>query len=84
MPDGAARDHRQPDGRRPDRGRLRLGDPDEPPNPTTSNLNFPLGDTRANGITVPLAGGSDAWIVYKASTSGKRTHLILDVSGYFE
>ena len=54
------------------------------PNPTTSNLNFPLGDTRANGITVPLAGGSDAWIVYKASTSGKRTHLILDVSGYFE
>jgi hypothetical protein len=54
------------------------------PNPTTSNLNFPLGDTRANGITVPLASGSDAWLVYKASTSGKRTHLILDVSGYFE
>jgi hypothetical protein len=51
-------------------------------NPATSNLNFPLGDTRANGITVPLSASHDAWIVYKAST-GKKTHLILDVSGYF-
>src|SRR6185436_19392258 len=24
------------------------------PNPTTSILNFPLGDVRANGVTVPL------------------------------
>jgi hypothetical protein len=53
------------------------------PNPTTSNLNFPLGDTRANGITVPLSG-TDVWLVYKTTTTGKRTHLILDVSGYFD
>ena len=27
--------------------------PDPDPNPTTSMLNFPLGDTRANGVSVP-------------------------------
>jgi hypothetical protein len=54
------------------------------PNPTTSNLNFPLGDTRANGITVPLSATKDVWIVYKTTQTGKRTHLILDVSGYFD
>jgi hypothetical protein len=51
------------------------------PNPTTSTLNFPLSDTRANGVTVPLNGSGDVWIVYKAS--GGSTHVILDVTGYF-
>jgi hypothetical protein len=51
-------------------------------NPTTSTLNFPLGDTRANGVTVPLNGGNMS-LVYKAG-SGKKTHLILDVTGYFD
>ena len=51
------------------------------PNPTTSNLNFPLGDTRANGISVPLNAGGGLWIVYKAS--GGSTHVILDVTGYY-
>ena len=43
--------------------------------PLTSTINFPLGDTRGNGITVPLGTGSDAgklWFVYQlapASTS---------------
>jgi hypothetical protein len=54
------------------------------PSPTTSNLNFPFGDARANGITVPVSGTSDIWIVYKTTLAGKRTHLILDVSGYFD
>ena len=50
-------------------------------NPTTSTLNFPLGDIRANGVTVPLNGSGDLSIVYKAS--GGTTHVILDVTGYF-
>jgi hypothetical protein len=50
-------------------------------NPTTSTLNFPLGDIRANGVTVPLDSNSLA-LVYKATT-GKTTHLLLDVTGYF-
>jgi hypothetical protein len=52
-------------------------------NPTTSVLNFPLGDTRANGVTLPLNAGGRSWFVYKAPT-GKLTHLILDLSGYFD
>ena len=51
-------------------------------NPTTSVLNFPLGDIRANGVTLPLNTSGRSWFVYKAP-SGKTTHLILDVSGYF-
>ena len=50
-------------------------------NPSTSTLNFPLGDTRANGISVPLNGAGGLWIVYKAS--GGSTHVILDVTGYY-
>jgi hypothetical protein len=51
-------------------------------NPTTSTLNFPLGDVRANGVTGPLSGAGNVGLVYKA-TSGKATHLILDITGYF-
>ncbi|HSL34496.1 MAG TPA: hypothetical protein VK871_12645 [Candidatus Limnocylindrales bacterium] len=52
-------------------------------NPTTSVLNFPLGDTRANGVTLPLNGQGREWFVYKAP-GGKSAHLILDLSGYFD
>ena len=51
--------------------------------PATSTLNMPSGDVRANGITVRVAGGDDIALVYKAS-SGARTHLLLDISGYFD
>jgi hypothetical protein len=51
--------------------------------PTTSSINFPLGDTRANGVTVPLHTDGNQYLVYK-SGSGKKTHLILDVTGYFK
>ena len=54
-----------------------------PPVPATSTLNFPLGDTRANGLVTPLNGSGDTYLVY-AAASGKTTHLILDLSGYFE
>ena len=50
--------------------------------PTTSVINFPLGDTRANGVTLPLNAGGRSWFVYKAP-SGRTTHMILDVTGYF-
>ena len=51
-------------------------------NPTTSTINFPLGDTRANGATVPLNASGQLSIVYKAAT-GRKTNVILDVTGYF-
>jgi hypothetical protein len=54
--------------------------------PTTSTINFPLGDTRGNGITVPLGTGADAgklWFVYQLA-AGKHVQLILDITGYFE
>jgi hypothetical protein len=51
-------------------------------NPAVSTLNFPLGDVRANGATVPLNAANDLALVYKA-TSGAKTHLILDLTGYF-
>ena len=35
-------------------------------NPTTSTVNFPLGDTRANGITVRLAGDGSLSAIYVA------------------
>ena len=50
-------------------------------NPSTSTLNFPLGDTRANGVTVRLNGSGFTSLVYKASSAA--TYLILDVTGYF-
>ena len=58
-----------------------------PPVPATSTLNFPVGDNRANGLVTPLGDtGGDvgkSWLVFIGAT-GKTTHLILDLSGYFE
>ena len=34
--------------------------------PTTSTINFPVGDDRANGVTVPLNGDGDLWATYVA------------------
>ena len=50
--------------------------------PTTSTLNFPKGDTRANGVTGPLSGSGTVGLVERAGT-GASTHLILDITGYF-
>jgi hypothetical protein len=51
-------------------------------NPGTSTMNFPKGDTMANGIVAPLNGSGNSSLVYKAS-AGHSTYLILDLSGYF-
>jgi hypothetical protein len=54
--------------------------PDPVASPTSSTLNFPLGDTRANGVTVALSltGTLSATFEYSGQTD-----LIFDVTGYF-
>ena len=58
--------------------------PAEKANPTSSTLNFPLGDDRANAVTVALnaVDGSLA-VTYAASTLGPTADVIFDVTGYF-
>jgi hypothetical protein len=54
--------------------------------PTSSTINFPVGDTRANGVTVPLGGSGTLSATYGTNVSsitGATTDLILDVTGYF-
>ena len=64
-------------------GRIALTDVSDAA-PMTSTINFPLGDSRANGVTVPLGSGTGLlWFVYQGST-GKGTQLILDITGYFQ
>ena len=52
-------------------------------NPTSSTLNFPVGDDRANGVTVALNGNGTLSITYVAPTPGPTAHVIFDVTGYF-
>jgi hypothetical protein len=51
-------------------------------NPTSSTLNFPMGDDRANAVTVALGGGSLS-VTFAAGTLGPTAHVIFDVTGYF-
>ena len=51
-------------------------------NPPSSTLNFPVGDNRANNVTIALGPGGTLSVVYKAA-AGKHTHVLLDVTGYF-
>ena len=50
--------------------------------PPSSTINIPLNDNRANNLTVPLSSTGTLSATYVAST-GKKTHLIFDVTGYF-
>jgi hypothetical protein len=52
-------------------------------NPTSSTLNFPLKDTRANGVTVALGAGGTLSVTYVGSGAGATTPVVFDVSGYF-
>jgi len=63
-------------------GYVALSSTPPPAVPATSNLNFPLGDTRANGVTIKLSTSGGIWAVYKAA-NGNTAHLIFDVSGYY-
>ena len=51
--------------------------------PSSSNLNFPAGEDRANAVTAALAGDGTLSITYVAPTPGSTAHVVLDISGYF-
>jgi hypothetical protein len=51
--------------------------------PPTSTLNFPLADTRANNVTVPLAADGYLDFMYWSSSSSNTVQVIFDVTGYF-
>ncbi|MGA3058442.1 MAG: hypothetical protein ABSE70_10490 [Candidatus Limnocylindrales bacterium] len=50
--------------------------------PETSTINFPAGDTRANGVTVGLNNGS-VQVYFYANGLFQMTGVVLDVTGYF-
>ncbi|MGA3058343.1 MAG: hypothetical protein ABSE70_09980 [Candidatus Limnocylindrales bacterium] len=52
-------------------------------NPTSSTLNFPAGDDRANGVTVALGAGGTLSVTYAAPILGPTAHVIFDVTGYY-
>jgi hypothetical protein len=54
-----------------------------PNNPTSSTLNFPFADDRANAVTVALGAGGSLSATYAAPILGPTAHVILDVTGYF-
>ena len=50
--------------------------------PSTSTINFPVGDNRANNVTVAVGAGGQLSAVFKA-TANQSTNLVFDVTGYF-
>jgi hypothetical protein len=52
--------------------------------PAVSTINLPVGDTRANGLTIRLDTIGRASLVYIGGDPGVDTaHLIFDVTGYY-
>ncbi len=51
--------------------------------PKTSTINFPLGDIRANGITVPLAQAGTLDVMYWSAKTTDTVQVVIDVTGYF-
>ena len=52
--------------------------------PPTSTINFPLGDTRANGVTVALGTSGGIDIMYVAVSTLSTANVVFDVTGYFQ
>jgi len=54
--------------------------------PITSTLNFPVGDNRANGVTVALHSVSNVGTlgVTYVARAGATAQVLFDVTGYFE
>ncbi len=50
---------------------------------STSTINFPAGDDRANGITMALDPNGKLSAVYRSSSSRDTVHMVLDLTGYF-
>ena len=67
-------------------GYLFIG-PNPTNNPTSSTLNFPVGDDRANAVTVALGGGGTLSVTLVAPTAGShrpghlRCHRLLHAVG---
>jgi hypothetical protein len=55
--------------------------PNSTATPTTSTINFPVGDSRANGVTLALGAGGTLSATYMAA--GGSADFIFDVTGYF-
>ena len=51
--------------------------------PGTASLNFPMGDTRSNGVTAPLGPGGTLSVTYVYRPRSATTHVVFDVTGYF-
>ena len=51
--------------------------------PGSSTLNFPIGDDRANAVTVALGAGGTLSIAFVAPSNGPTANAIFDVTGYF-
>ena len=64
------------------KGFLFIG-PNATNDPTSSTLNFPVGDDRANGVTVALGAGGTLSVTFVAPSPGPIAHVIFDVTGYF-
>jgi hypothetical protein len=56
--------------------------PTDNPSPSSSTINFLKGQIVANGVTVALSGSGMLSATY-ISSSGNRTDLVFDVTGYF-
>jgi hypothetical protein len=52
-------------------------------NPTSSNLNFPMRDDRANAVAVALGVGGTLSVTYVGLMGSPTAHVIFDVTGYF-
>jgi hypothetical protein len=52
-------------------------------NPTSSTLNFPVADDRANGVTVAIGAGGTLSVTFVAPAPGPIAHAIFDVTGFF-
>ena len=63
-------------------GYLALTPADPGGTPTTSTLNFPIGDNRANALTVPLSSTGTLWVTF-IGTAGAHSDVVFDVTGYF-
>jgi hypothetical protein len=51
--------------------------------PSTSTLNFPKGDVRANGMTVALGASGKLDAIYWGATTSATANIVFDVTGYF-
>lgn len=57
-----------------------IGTPPPPPvTATTSLINYSAGQTRANAARIRLSAAGSFWLL----ASGAKTHVIVDVSGYY-